>query len=163
MAPDHKLLILGLGNPIVSDDAVGYIVVDELRKRIDHPGVTFETAQAGGLALLDVVSGYDHVIVIDAIKTGNHEPGEIIQFRPEDYMGSPRGTAAHNVSFFQALELGRRTGMEMPEDIRIVAIEIVDNVNIREELTVEVRKAVPKAVDIVRHLAGDMGFNAAAD
>jgi len=154
----RRLLILGLGNPIVSDDALGFVVLDELEKRINRPEVTLVATQTGGLSFIDLVAGYDVLIIIDAIKTGKHEPGTIVEFSPEEYAVSPRGAAVHDVSFFQALELGRRMNFKIPENIHIIAVEVVDTVNIREEMTPAVERAVPAVVEKVTRLASDLGF-----
>jgi len=157
----RRLLVLGLGNPIVSDDAVGFAVIEKLTSRLSSEQITITTGQAGGLALLDIMVGYDSVIVVDAIMTGRYKPGEIVQFQPEDFAGSRRGAAVHDVSLFQALELGRRIGLSVPRDIRIVAIEIQDNVNVAEKLTPEVQAAVDPAVEMVVKLVSEMGFEPA--
>lgn len=151
-----KLLILCLGNPTVSDDAVAHVIAAELENRIDDPNITIETAQAGGPALLDLMTGYDSVIVVDGIKTGMHKPGEITYFQPEDYDTTRRGTAGPDMSFFEALKLGRRKDLRVPDEIRIIAIEIEDNMTVREELTPEVAKAVLPAVQTVLNLVSTM-------
>ncbi|MBE3050465.1 hydrogenase maturation protease, partial [Candidatus Bathyarchaeota archaeon] len=69
------MLVLGVGNPILSDDGVGIHVARELKKR-EMPGVDVEELAASGLELLDVVRGYDKVVIIDAIQTTNGRPGE---------------------------------------------------------------------------------------
>ena len=60
-----KTLVLGLGNPILSDDSVGFRVVQELRDRINRPGLTFMESSDAGLGLLDLINGYDKAFIID--------------------------------------------------------------------------------------------------
>jgi hydrogenase maturation protease len=65
-----KTLVLGLGNPILTDDKVGIHVV---RAAAGHcspaNGVTFAEASVGGLRLLDLLAGYDRAVMVDAIQT----------------------------------------------------------------------------------------------
>lgn len=160
-AQPQRLLILGLGNPIVSDDAVGFAVLEKLESRITSERITLTTGQKGGLALLDLMIGYDCVIIVDAIITGRFKVGEIILFSPEDFAGSRRGAAVHDVSLFQAIELGKKIELPVPKEIRIVAIEIRDNVNVAEKLSPEVEQAVDPAVEEVMKLVKELGFDPA--
>ena len=144
-----KTLILGLGNPILTDDAVGFVVVEEMRKRLSLEDVTVSEASVGGLALLEIVGGYDRVIIVDAIQTGEDEPGKIRRLSPNEFRGSLRAASTHDVSFATALELGHRLGMDMPEEIVIFGIEARDVVTFGENLTAAVAAAVPKAVELV--------------
>ena len=64
-----KTLIIGLGNPILTDDGVGVKVARLLEEKIDlaaHPRLEIIEASAGGLRLMEVVLDYDRVILIDA-------------------------------------------------------------------------------------------------
>lgn len=142
-------LVLGLGNPILTDDAVGFAVVEEIRKRLDRDDVTVSEASVGGLSLLELVVGYDRVIIIDAIQTGESEPGAIHPLSADDFRGSRRAASAHDASFATALELGRQLGMAIPKEIVIVGIEAADVDTFGEELTPAVAAAVPKVVELV--------------
>ncbi|MGB2852819.1 MAG: hydrogenase maturation protease, partial [Dehalococcoidia bacterium] len=64
-----KTLVLGLGNPILSDDAVGLRVVEELEGRVDQQEVKLVETTVAGLGLLDFLTGHDRAIIIDSIQT----------------------------------------------------------------------------------------------
>ena len=72
-----KTLVLGLGNPILSDDGVGIRVAHEVANQLNSTQVTVVETTAAGLSLLDSIVGYDKVIIIDAIQTEKGEAGEI--------------------------------------------------------------------------------------
>jgi hydrogenase maturation protease len=150
-----KTLVLGLGNPILTDDGVAFAVVEELRTRIDSRDVTVSQASVGGLGLLELVVGYDKVIILDAIQTDGADPGQIHCLSPEEFCGSLRATSTHDVSFATALELGHRLREAVPEEIIILAVEAADVETFGEELTPAVAAAVPEAVELVlQELAG---------
>ncbi|OQY35417.1 MAG: hypothetical protein B6I38_01515 [Anaerolineaceae bacterium 4572_5.1] len=69
-----KTLVVGLGNPILTDDGVGvkvaYAVEEALAPNIPE-NLTVTEASAGGLRLMELMVGYDRVILIDAIMTNN--------------------------------------------------------------------------------------------
>lgn len=70
-----KTLILGLGNTILSDDGVGIRIIEELQSRISDPDITVSETNVSGLSLLDIIIGYDKVIIVDAIQTVGGKPG----------------------------------------------------------------------------------------
>ena len=72
-----KTLILGLGNPLVTDDSVGLRVAEELKPLLaDRTDVEVSEDYWGGLRLMERMIGFDRAIVIDAIQTGA-PPGTI--------------------------------------------------------------------------------------
>jgi len=150
-------LILGLGNPILTDDQVGIEVGRRVHESLGKGGVDFLEASAGGLALLDAVCGYEKVILIDAIQTDSRI-GMLHEFKASVFVGSMRLTSVHGVDFFTALETGRKLGMKVPDDIRIYAIEVKDPFTFAEDMTPEVANAVPGIVkEILRREFGGNG------
>jgi hydrogenase maturation protease len=145
-----KVLVLGVGNPILSDDGVGIHVARELKKR-KLPGVDVEELAASGLELLDVVRGYDKVVIIDAIQTTKGKPGELHVLEEKDFEKSIHGSSPHGINIATALALGRKlVPNEMPRDVIFFAIEAEDLVNVSERLTPKVAKALPRIVEQVK-------------
>jgi len=151
-----KTLVLGIGNPILGDDGVGVHVAQELAKQIKDDAITVEDASTGGLNLLDIIPGYDKVIIIDAIMTEEGEPGEIYRLRPEDFFKSVHlATSMHDANLPTVIEMGNKLiPEEMPSEIVIFAIEVEEIDKFTEEMTVKVKEAVPKVVDLV---LGELG------
>jgi len=149
-----KILVLGVGNPILSDDGVGIHVARELKKE-SIKGVVVDELAASGLELLDVVRGYDKVVIIDAIQTKNGTPGELHVLEERDFEKSIHGSSPHGINIATALALGRKlVPKDMPKEVVFFAIEAKDLVNVSEKLTPEVEKAIPAIVDrIVMELA----------
>jgi hydrogenase maturation protease len=149
-----KILVLGVGNPILSDDGVGIHVARELRKK-RLKGVVVDELAASGLELLDVVRGYDKVIIIDAIQTRGGTPGQLHILEEQDFERSIHGSSPHGINIATALALGRRlVPKEMPKQVVFFAIEAKDLVNVSEKLTPEVRSAIPAIIDrVVKELA----------
>src|SRR4030042_2064438 len=102
-----KILILGVGNPVLSDDGVGIHVARILREK-GLPGVDVEELPASGLELLDVVLGYDKVVIVDAIKTDGGVPGEYYILDEKDFEKSVHGASPHGINMATALALGRK-------------------------------------------------------
>jgi len=147
-----KTLVLGIGNPIKTDDAVGLRVAQKI-KEMGLPGVTVEEESASGLEIIDSIMDYELVIVIDAILTGNFPAGTVMIYTPEDFRNVITPASPHEINIFTALEIGRKTVPgRMPEKLYLVAIEVKEVMNIGEEMTAEVERAVPEAVKAVLDL-----------
>jgi hydrogenase maturation protease len=140
---------LGLGNPIVSDDSVGFRVIEQLKARFDKPGLTFVESSASGLRLLEVITGYDKLIIIDAIQTKDGQAGEIYRFTPGDFVDTCHSTSPHSVNLVTAIELGKKLGEPLPQQIVIFAIEVADVANFSDRCTPKVEKAIPLAMGMV--------------
>lgn len=142
-----KTLVLGIGNPILSDDGVG-IHVARLLKQRKHPGVTVDELAASGLELLDVIQGYDRLVIIDAIETKGGRPGQLHTLEEKDFEKAIHGSSPHGINIATALALGRKLIPErMPKQVLFFAVEAKDLVNVSEKLTPEVQEAVPRIVE----------------
>jgi hydrogenase maturation protease len=145
-----KTLILGLGNPIVSDDSVGLKVSAILKERLaGREDVEVSEDYWGGLRLMERLVGYDWAIVIDAICTGA-PPGTLHRLTPDD-IGTQRSASAHDVNLATALEFGREAGVSLPANARImlIGIEAENVLDFSERCTPAVEAAIPKAVELV--------------
>ena len=145
-----KTLVLGMGNTILCDDGVGIYVVQEAAKRYRQDDVDFADASVGGMRLLDIIAGYNRIIMVDAIKTTDGKPGDIYRLHPDDLPTLHSGST-HDLSLIGALALGRGMGMKLPdgEDFVIIAIEVEEVWTFGEECTLGVAEAIPQAVEAV--------------
>lgn len=145
-----KFLILGLGNTLLRDDGVGIYVMREIRKQVENSDVIFQEAGVGGLELLDLMTGFQKAIIIDAFQTGRSKIGTLNVLRPEDLAGGSAMTR-HQVSFPEALELGKQLNIELPDEIVIYGIEVADAQTFQEQCTPELQARIPDiAEDIIQ-------------
>lgn len=145
-----KTIIIGLGNPLVTDDSVGLRVVEQLKSRLaDRADVEVSEDYWGGLRLMERMIGFDRAIVVDAIQTGA-QPGTIHLLTP-DSIPTQRSASAHDMNLSTALAFGRKADMHLPEDnhIRLVGIEAEDVLNFGEQCTPAVQAVIPQAVEAV--------------
>lgn len=78
MGYGNKIIVVGLGNPILSDDSVGIRVARVLNERITQPGINVVEASIAGLDFLDFLTGYDKAIIVDAVNTEGGRQGRFI-------------------------------------------------------------------------------------
>ncbi|MCP5365319.1 MAG: HyaD/HybD family hydrogenase maturation endopeptidase [Hyphomicrobiales bacterium] len=73
----RSVLVLGLGNILLTDEGIGVRVLQTLRSRYHLPaGVDAIDGGTAGMDLIDLIAGYDDLIVIDAMETGD-PPGTV--------------------------------------------------------------------------------------
>jgi hydrogenase maturation protease len=151
-----KILVLGLGNDLYGDDGVGLHAVRLLEQERaagllsagidgDVRAVDFVPCALSGLALLEVVAGYDSLVIIDTIQRSDPVVGRVRILEMEDIRDVP-GPSPHYISVPQTLALGRRLGLKMPETIRIVAVEAKSHHSLGEGLSAAMRRRLPEIV-----------------
>lgn len=166
-----QTIIVGLGNPILGDDGVGWRVAEEVSAQsgimlgdapLPHPSapkpdpVTIERFSLAGLSLMERLIGFDRVIIIDSLNTGQRKQGEVIAFTLADMDDLTHGhsASAHDVSLKNALKMGRSMGEALPDDlhVHIIAIEAQHIYDFKEDLTPQIAAAVPVATQKVLDL-----------
>ena len=125
-----KTLLLGMGNPILRDDAIGIRLAKEIHQRLgNREDLTFvDECSVGGLNLIEVAGGFDRMIIFDAIRTGAAPVGHWVRFDATSLHPTLNLTSIHDVNFLTAMELGRRLGHHLPADTAtiIFAVEVAD-------------------------------------
>jgi hydrogenase maturation protease len=144
-----KTLVLGLGNPILSDDGAGIRVAQKVGKQLNDPQVTVAETSEAGLRLLDSIVGYDKAIIIDAVQTEKGQAGQIYRMGPEDFSLTKHFSSPHQINLATSLELGNALNLAMPKKITIFAVEAKDTTTFSEKCTPAVEKAIPEVVKMV--------------
>ncbi|MFH1737802.1 MAG: hydrogenase maturation protease [bacterium] len=139
-----KILVLGLGNPLLSDDGIGFLAAKILREKLLNEADVAESSLSG-VALLDLFIGYDRAVIIDAIQTNRNSPGTILELIPSDFdaVVSP---SPHYAGLPEILALADRLGLHFPTEIRILAVEVEDPYTIGGDLSEPVKKALPELI-----------------
>jgi hydrogenase maturation protease len=115
----NRTLILGLGNSILRDDRIGLDVARLVYDALKLPGADLIECPLVGADMLNLLTGYRTVIIIDAIKTENGKAGHVYQFGLEDLPAQRRTNLPHNTGLYWTILMGRKLGMELPGEIRI--------------------------------------------
>jgi hydrogenase maturation protease len=149
-----KTIVVGLGNPILGDDGVGWKIAAEVKKQIPaNKPVDVEFLSLGGIGLMEHLISYERAILIDAVKS-DQTPGSIIVSslaEMPDYSAF-HVASAHDTSLQNALKLGKRLGAKLPQEVLVVGIATQPAYDFSENLSPPVEEAVLKAVRIVTDL-----------
>jgi hydrogenase maturation protease len=155
----ERVLVLGIGNPILGDDGVGWRVAGTVGEHLAGEGVEVDCIALGGLSLMERLVGYDRAILVDAFH-GSGDPPGTVRARGLDEVPGREAThldAAHDVPLRVALAAGRALGATLPEAITVVSVEAARVDTFDEDLSPDVAAAVPCAVRLVERLAVEHG------
>ena len=158
-----RTIVVGLGNPILGDDAAGWLVADAVEAGLAarparggdaRPPVVVERLAVGGLTLMEHLVGYSRAVLVDALVTGADPPGTVRRRRLDSLPVREAGhvDSAHDATLVTALEAGRLLGADVPDDVELVTVEAVRVLELTVTLTPEVAAAIPVAAAVVLEL-----------
>ena len=150
-----RRLVLGIGNPIIGDDGVGFRVIEALEADPPPGDVSLTASDVSGFAILDYIVDCDEVVIVDAIQTVNGKAGDIYRLALDDFQVTKHTPSAHDVDLPTALEIGKILNMHLPHKISIVAIEIPDAYEFSNDLTPPVQAAIQSAVQMVKDILAE--------
>jgi hydrogenase maturation protease len=143
--------VVGLGNLVHTDDGVGVHAVQELQRdsRVP-PAVALLDGGTHGLGLLPHISGFTHLLVIDAVDAGE-PPGTVVRFEGSALNGLPGKASVHQLGFADMMVALKLLG-ESPPELVVLGVQ-PSSTGWSTELTVAVRAALPALLDaVVRQL-----------
>ena len=144
------MLALGLGNDILTDDAIGLVVASQLAERLaGDPNIAVVASEEMGLSLLDQIVGHRDLVVIDSVQTGRVPPGHLHEV-DEAHINTLPGMSPHFLGVGEILALGRLMGLSMPTRVSLFAVEAEDCHRLGTELSESLALALP---DIVGRIA----------
>ncbi len=148
-----RTLILGVGSSILTDDSVGLVVAGKLEERLaGRDDVDVDVNEEAGFSLLEESLGYDRLVIIDSILTGR-EPGTVLRLSLDDLGRTIHSNSPHGANLATVMELGRQQKMDVPGEVVIYAIEVVDVLTFGETLTPELAARVDAIAD---EIAGEV-------
>jgi hydrogenase maturation protease len=140
-------ILVGLGNPIMSDDGIGLLVSRRLHRRL--PGYDLDLACGAGLHVMDSILGYRKAVIIDSMVTGSYPPGTVMRIDPASGVETRRAGHSHGVGFFEAIEIARACDAALPGEIRVYGIEVEDPFTIGESVSEGIMEKLNEIVDFI--------------
>jgi len=146
-APHRHIVVLGVGNLLLSDEGVGVHVANKMMEMDLPDGVEVVEGGTDGFRLMNVVTKADRLIVVDAVKAGE-APGSIYRFDIKDAPSSPDAykTSVHQIGILEVVHLAELVG-KTPETT-IIGVE-PKSLDMSMELSPEVRAKLPKIIEVI--------------
>lgn len=117
-------MVIGLGNPLMSDEGIGVEIVKRLsQSESRYPGIAFIDGGTGGVSIVHHLAGRRKAILIDCAYMGS-EPGAIRRFTPDDVESRKvlAHRSLHEADLLKVLEMAEALG-EAPGEVVIFGIE----------------------------------------
>lgn len=147
----YQVLILGMGNLVMSDDGLGVYVVNELKKKKWPPGVSILEVGTAIINYLEEISRSQNIMIVDAIRFG-YRSGRIYRFNYNDIENWPNPALdAHGMSLPDVIEMARKI-TNLPANIIIHGIEPA-HVFMGCQLSEPVIKSLPLLIKKISHEA----------
>lgn len=143
-----RILILGLGNPLLGDEGIGVRVVEELKGLELPDGVVVVEGGTTGLGLIGLMEGYERVIIVDAADMG-HPPGRVVRFTPLEVQlkTAEAPLSLHQIGLEEVLALAEALEVA-PAELVIIGIQ-PSQVEVGAGLSPEVERAIPQIIRII--------------
>jgi hydrogenase maturation protease len=143
-----NVLILGLGNLLLSDEGVGVHAVNALSRRFEMPeGVETLDGGTSGMDLLDAIAGRDHLIVCDAIRS-DERPGSVQRIDGESIAAFfATRISPHQLGLSEVLANLELLG-ERPGHVTIIGVVPAD-LSLGTELSAAGREGMAKSIDFI--------------
>jgi len=142
-----KILVLGVGNILLSDEGIGVRVIEELKRRYTlPPNVEAIDGGTASLQLLWQIEEADYLIVVDAAD-GGASPGTVFRFtRQESHFALPQKASLHQVGLLEVLSLA-----EMHKRCPPTVIIGVQPKKLAPGLSLspELEASIPRAIELV--------------
>ncbi|MEW6067005.1 MAG: HyaD/HybD family hydrogenase maturation endopeptidase [Nitrospirota bacterium] len=144
----QKIIILGVGNILLSDEGVGVHVANELMKMDLPPDVSVVEGGTDGFYLMNVITEAERLIVIDAVK-GGEPPGSIYRFNVKDVKACPPGfkTSVHQIGILEVINLSELIG-KTPHTT-VIGVE-PKSIDMGMELSPEIKSKIPRIIELIK-------------
>ncbi len=146
-APPHKVLILGVGNLLLTDDGFGVHLINSLRDTVFPDSITLLEAGTVSHQLIPLFREVDHLIVIDAVQAGD-TPGSLFRFSPDELtFKSEQMMSLHQISLIDVLRMAELTGGK-PRTV-VIGVQPKDVTSWSLEMSPELKAVVPRVKELV--------------
>lgn len=146
---EDKILVLGIGNMLMGDEAIGIHIVKALNGIKLPTNVDVVDGGTGGFHLLSLLQEYKKIIFVDASLDDRPE-GTVTLIEPKFSSDFPKSLSAHDIGLKDLIESASLLG-ELPQ-MFLVIISIKKFQNLSLELSSSALNAVPKAVELIQQL-----------
>jgi hydrogenase maturation protease len=151
------ILVLGMGNILLEDEGLGIRALEALQRDYDlPPGVEMLDGGTTGMGLLDDIGGREHVIVLDAVQTGE-PPGTLVAMRGERvpvYFGIR--VTPHQLGLSDVLATLALSG-EQPGSVTVLGL-VPASLELSLELSGAIEGKLPELVDLAVNELTQLGY-----
>lgn len=147
------IAIMGFGNPVRSDDAVGIYIIEQLKEKIgQNDSISIFDMGTAAFEVLFGLKGHQKIILVDAAINTNEPVGTLFKLPAREVLAAPEDNPMvflHSMKWNQALSYAKKILQdEYPDDIQVYLIA-VENTKLEVELSKKVKDAGDKVVHLI--------------
>ncbi len=161
MSRSGSVVVLGIGNVLLTDEGVGVAAVERLKEEWSFPANVelFDGGVTGLVGLMPIIEDCDHLIVLDAV-LGKGEPGSVARYTLEDFkLTVPKKLSSHDVGFVECVTIAEVNGYT-PDSVTVIGVIPEDYQTWGMELTETVRSALDQMIDLTIQELNKLGIEA---
>lgn len=143
-----RTLLLAMGNDILGDDGVAWEIARALAPRLSAAGVDVEITAEAGIALMELMSGYERCVLLDAFETDAHVAGTLLELTREDFQETI-APSPHYCGLPEMFAAAERMEIPMPSVLRVIGVCVPDARTIREGLSPQIAASMPELCERV--------------
>lgn len=159
-ASSISVLVLGIGNLVMSDDAVGVLVAQRIQERYTFPD-NVEILDGGtlGLDLLPKLENITNLIMIDAVETGD-KPGTCVRLSGQELpIALETKLSPHQMGLKDLLAVSALMG-HSPREMVLIGVQ-PGSIEMEVGLTAEVEAQLETLISNVLTELGNWGIASA--
>ncbi|MBN2689238.1 MAG: hydrogenase maturation protease [Gammaproteobacteria bacterium] len=142
---NQNTIIIGVGNPMRSDDGIGVRVIEKYRANDSSAAIINGGTDA--LNLIDSIKQYPKAIIIDAVRM-NTEPGTIKVFSPKDAKIIQNDSlSTHGLGLAEMLVFLKE--LDIKTKITIIGIEPED-ISYGDVLSATIEQQIPTVINLIK-------------
>ncbi|MFZ1947365.1 MAG: hydrogenase maturation protease [bacterium] len=139
-------ILIGLGNPSMSDDGAGLVVARAAHRHL--VGFDLELSSAGGFEVVDRLLAYRTAAIVDSMVTGEHPPGTAVRLELPGAR-TLRTVGSHGIGLAEAIGLARGWGAPVAGRILLFGIEVIEPFKVGDQIS-------PRVLDRVEAAAAEI-------
>ena len=149
-----KIAIMGFGNPVRSDDAVGIYVIEELKKIYGNSEkISIFDMGTAAFEIIFGLKGHEKIILVDAVINSKEPVGTLFKVPAEEVLRAPQDDPMlflHGMKWDQALSYAKKILQDdYPKDIQVYLIAI-ENIKLEVDLSSEVKNSGDKVIELIK-------------
>ena len=162
MNKQNKILVVGFGSDILTDDAVSARLIKDIELSdlfLDIDCCNFITSS---MDMIENLCGYKSLLLIDAIKSGKYTIGGLTSLKLDEVDCTLHLSNFHDHSFSEILETARKCGYKISSDVHVYGIEVeeshVFSAQLSENLKLVYSDVKNKATEVIRNLIKNLNI-----
>lgn len=131
-----RTVIVGFGNEILGDDGIGIYLGEEIAGELN---LDFVRCSMYGLEILNRLTGYSKVFIIDSVVQEDCAVGMVKKFTMDNFENCRHMSSPHTTDFATGIKFGRESGLELPGEIFIYGVTVKNVKDFSDTLSGELK------------------------